>query len=608
MKKLQYTWLLGPLVILVAITLIILVERTGIKDHSMSAHAVFLPVEYKNYKKIGTDLECSLIYDSTLDASVQCKDNIAFTLESMRITYKATDVAKDAFPELSKYKTAVVALQNYDVLGNGIFELCNWVEAGGRAFLAMPPEYSPAFDAIYPKLGIRYAEIKYGEQVGLRFVTDLLPGANGLEFSSEIINENVLQLHITDDSILHMVSLDESHIPILWEHDYGKGRFVVFNNSILKNKDARGIASAAYSLLQDACVYPVINASVFFIDDFPAPLPEGYHKKITEEFGRSISSFFKSVWLPDILDLSKKYGIKYTGLLIETYNDNVRAPFIPEANTENFKYFGSMLLKSGGEIGLHGYNHMPLALDGFDYRGILDYKTWPDIEQMFAAMSELLRFGKFIFPQNDFITYVPPSNILENSGLDMLTERFPQIKIISGIYSGEYPEYEQEFDTGDKGIINLPRVVAGAEFTPYLKWKVLNEIGFHYINSHFLHSDDVLDDERGTQNGWKYLRQEYENFIEWIGKIAPGIRNMTAKQAGAAIERYDNLSVSTKYENNSVTVDLGGFYDEAWLMLRLNKGIAYKADGGSIQGITQNLYLIHATKERVTISMKENPR
>ena len=38
-------------------------------------------------------------------------------------------------------------------------------------------------------------------------------------------------------------------------------------------KAVRGIFSAAYSLLSDCTIYPVINGSAFYLDDFPSPVP-----------------------------------------------------------------------------------------------------------------------------------------------------------------------------------------------------------------------------------------------------------------------------------------------------------------------------------------------
>ena len=91
----------------------------------------------------------------------------------------------------------------------------------------------------------------------------------------------------------------------------------------------------------------------------------------------------------------------------------------------------------------------------------------------------------------------------------MITERFPQIKVISGHYYESELMCGDEFSVSEGGVISLPRTVSGYELDSYMRWCMLNELGFHYVNSHFLHPDDVLDDERGAQKGWQVLINEF---------------------------------------------------------------------------------------------------
>ena len=58
----------------------------------------------------------------------------------------------------------------------------------------------------------------------------------------------------------------------IWENSYGKGKFVVDNFGLCE-KATRGFFAASYSLLTDVMVYPVLNGSVFYLDDFPSPVP-----------------------------------------------------------------------------------------------------------------------------------------------------------------------------------------------------------------------------------------------------------------------------------------------------------------------------------------------
>ena len=51
------------------------------------------------------------------------------------------------------------------------------------------------------------------------------------------------------------------------------------------DKVMRGFYAAAISLLGDATAYPVINSAVFYLDDFPSPVPSGDGTYIKRDYG-----------------------------------------------------------------------------------------------------------------------------------------------------------------------------------------------------------------------------------------------------------------------------------------------------------------------------------
>ena len=53
----------------------------------------------------------------------------------------------------------------------------------------------------------------------------------------------------------------------------------------------------------------------------------------------------------------------YTGVLVETYNDKINGSFEERLVEENLLTYGQDLIKMGGELGVHGYNHQSLTKD-----------------------------------------------------------------------------------------------------------------------------------------------------------------------------------------------------------------------------------------------------
>ena len=161
-------------------------------------------------------------------------------------------------------------------------------------------------------------------------------------------------------------------------------------------------------------------------------------------------------------------------------------------------------------------------------------------------------------------------------------------------------EYEQEFCVSDDGIVELPRIISGAILDPYMRWAAFNELNFQYVNSHFIHPDDVLDEDRGAALGWNTLRDNLDGYMDWLYGAAPGLRNQTAAEASRAVQRYDCLTVDRTLENGVYRLNLQGFADEAYLLLRLD-GRCQKITGGSLEQVNGSIYVLRATAPEVTV-------
>ena len=81
-------------------------------------------------------------------------------------------------------------------------------------------------------------------------------------------------------------------------------------------KAVRGIFSAAYSLLSDCTIYPVINGSAFYLDDFPSPVPGGDGTYVRRDYNTNIAEFYSNIWWPDMMSLAAEHGVRYTGVML----------------------------------------------------------------------------------------------------------------------------------------------------------------------------------------------------------------------------------------------------------------------------------------------------
>jgi hypothetical protein len=164
--------------------------------------------------------------------------------------------------------------------------------------------------------------------------------------------------------------------------------------------------------------------------------------------------------------------------------------------------------------------------------------------------------------------------------------------------------YEQEFEEAQDGIIELPRVISGYEINSYMWWAAINELGLHYINSHSVHPTSLLNNPKEENEGWLALRDSFEEYVSWLSNAAPGLRNMTSREGAMAVQRFDRLILDTNLTDNTYSINMENFYDEAWFMLHARSKPA-SVYGGIIYQVSSEFYLIKALEPEISIEFLE---
>lgn len=197
------------------------------------------------------------------------------------------------------------------------------------------------------------------------------------------------------------------------------------------------------------------------------------------------------------------------------------------------------------------------------------------------------------------------TNVLSAEGRRMLAEDFPQIRTIaSNYFTGEFA-YVQEFEVAEDGIVEQPRIISGAIIDSYMKMAALSELNMHFVNSHFIHPDDLLDEDRGAALGWEKLKGNLSDYMDWLDDSAPSLRQLTGSELSGAIQRYGAVTFTKTVTDQEIRLELDNFYDEVYFMVRINEGTPGDVSGGKLTHLTGNLYLLKAKEPTVTIEKTE---
>lgn len=607
-KRISFSRLILPLSILVFLSFAIFVERSGISYRITDSPTQFLdpltePIDFAANQQIRTVI---LAYPQGL-AAESSLNTVSTVMNSMRIPFKTVDITEVETLELAGVDTLITTFIEFEKTAPFIEELIGWVNNGGKMLLAIRPDNTQVISKIGSQLGIASIGTSYVFSKGVEFLSELLPGSAARVFGLDFLVNSSLPVQLDPLAEVYLVSGDGQGIPLMWKYEFGRGQIVMVNTDQFIGKDSRGIIGAAYTLLHEVVIYPVINSSVFFIDDFPAPLPEGTNEAIFRQFNRDIESFFLNIWFPDMQELRRKFNLRFSSVAIETYTNSTSPPFRYLGGQKDiFQFFGGFVLRNGGEIGLHGYNHIPFCQESDAVNHLLDYPSWESADFMRSSIRELKRFIGSFFPDETLDVYVPVSNILCDDARDWLPEEVPELKVIASVYlpDATMPAYVQEFEEAADGIIEFPRITAGYAPDDYMQWAAANELGLHYVFGHFIHPDDVLDSYRNQGMPWTELRKELDKFLLWIYSSAPGIRNLTASQGAMAVQRFARIIPSYSCKDNECRLTLKNFYDSACFLMRTERQPSIVINGSVIK-VADNLYLVEAAAANLVIGFKD---
>lgn len=444
---------------------------------------------------------------------------------------------------------------------------------------------------------------------GLIFDSELFPGLDELEqLPNKVFYSSSMELVRDQDTTPLLSSVDGT--PLVWTHRLGEGSVMFCNTTILQDKLNRGLLLQLllkHSRYQVATIFP---KKIFNIDDFPAPLPAGNDPVIFEEYQRDTIKFFKEIWWSDVRDLASRYDLALTGLAIGSYNDDTIPPFEPisETDLETINYFARKLAETRGEIGIHGYNHNSLLLEGQTDFEEFGYNPWPSVESMSEALryleSELTsRLGKI-----EYRTYVAPSNLATKESKQAVLDVFEGIRVFAGIYTGSRKiagSFIQEFgpDPDIPGTYDFPRFSSGYHPDPRTMWSIYNAIAELGVFNHFIHPDDLLDEERSGGLGWSELLKGLEEILSETFERFPFLVPATDHAAYLDYLAYEKMRLYTTLIDDTLHLYLEDAVLPVYAYLRVDEPVI-DTEGLRLYGLgREGLYLVELRSPEAQIKL-----
>lgn len=554
--------------------------------------------------------------------SIETKNNLIEAFKFSKTKYDVKKIYTDEEIKVSEYSGIIIAAEDYSGMKKVNFEgIKEFVHNGNFLFIAQRSSNNP-FDSI---LGIKNKK-EFKTLYGLQFNKDIYPGLSDIKIKGNYMEHYALNIELPKDS--KVIAESEEKIPLIWEKEYGKGKIIYSNTNIFYMKIARGLLKQLIAYEDKIDFSVILNAKVYHIDDFPAPVPKFDSEMVKKEYGMGSKDFYNEVWLKDMFAIAKRNEIKYTGFLIGEYNDETDKKDFASISKTTYKELsriGRYNIMNRGEIGLHGYNHYSLGVEGeIDFEEV-GYSPWDNVESMKRALEIVKELYKNIYGDEFFVySYVAPSNLIGKIGKKAIVESFPTINNFAGVFYEDLKlgllVQEVGRDEDYKEIYSLPRFTAGYSIGNEEKWQTYSSIAIYGYSSHFIHPDDIFDPKRSLGKTWEELKEEFENYIKEINIKFPYLEAQKQMDLVQNYKNIEELEVETEIKENNILINMKNYRDSFYACLRIrNKKIdsesgykkikIEKISGASYQYMSQTdeytLYLLKVDTPEIKIELGE---
>ena len=455
-----------------------------------------------------------------------------------------------------------------------IDKLVEFTARGGHLVFVGPV----AYDEFEYLQGFKYDTdfIMGTSKIGYRLVGKAFPNQTDskLIFGFSDAHDGYSLDNFRDDVKVYVTAANDTTYPIVISNKVGLGEVITINSTTLEEKDHRGLIFSTIVKGLQGIPYSVANVSTIFLDDFPAPLYNEKIEPIASEYNVEQAEFVVDIWWPDMKALADSFDMDYSAMTAFNYNANVVPPF-------DFREWESgKLIKNGREVeasiyvaqdvastrhemAFHGYNHFSLWLE-----------DWDNINFMAASLQSSRKRWRIDDLGKLPVSYVPPTNYIDSTGIQALTKGLPSIKILSSLYLGDTEDggnREFDIDPYSERLFNYPRISSGFTMSDET---IFNQHGMQIVTgiwNHFIHPDDVFqisqraEDSFKSRNplglGWKTsedrnygLYQVFVQRLDYTLSHYPLTRFVSAKEGAAIAQDWVNKWARYELEENLYTV------------------------------------------------------
>jgi hypothetical protein len=355
----------------------------------------------------------------------------------------------------------------------------------------------------------------------------------------------------------------------------GRGQVYVVNGAYLEDVTGIGILEAFAADINDYELYPVVNAQVLAVANYPSFANEN-SEEIEERYSRELPSLYRDVIWQSISSVVERDRSKTTMLLAPQYDyEDENEPL-----GDSFTYYAKLFREKRMEIGLSMEQVSQVSLE-------------EKVERDLSFLNENL-------PDYEYRSVYMPK--LDDASLAVLEKEAGSLDITTVLTDYDPDRPLLSYESG-KSIQQSTNNAFSHTYTEDLRTRSLESaLGYTSV---LMDMDRVAYPTSDADN-WEKLGEEFSANYLTYWKDYTLFDKTTLSESDARIRRFLNLDYTQSREDDEITLDITNFEGEAFFILRTHGEKIAEVENGSFQELEDDAFLIKAESEKIVIALENN--
>lgn len=373
--------------------------------------------------------------------------------------------------------------------------------------------------------------------------------------------------------------IENEELPaVIWRNFNYAGRVYVVNSDFLEKKMGAGILTGLAADTVSSYIYPVVNAQISLITNYPM-LSDENKDVMKEEYGQDSISVFRDILWPVIAGIYYDTNEKMTALIAPRMDYHGKG----EINETLIKYYYQQVTKMRGELGISGEQKSDIPL-----KDKILYDT--DILKRNLPNYEIRTFYAGDMEKEEYEGLLKEGEVLED------------IHTVLKDYSDQTDEPVFSFSEGN--VLELMLYMDSSEHSNEDDFRLrCFQTAYGYYATKLDAARVVYPKEEADL--WNKLSEDWAKYYRPYREIFKYFDKLTTTTADQRVRDYLALTYDVSRTEDGIVLNIESEETQNYFLLKTHGEKIREMEGADYETLETDWYLIKAKSPQITINLEQ---